>query len=645
MLQFFRRFFSSTLGIALTLGMVGLIALAFAAGDVASSGGFGGVAGGDRAAMVGNRRISTSDLAKSLTQNLDQARQQNPNLTMKAFIAGGGMEMSLNQAIDRLAIAVFGDKHGMVAGKRLVDSELTKIPGLQGLDGKFSDATYHAMLAQRQLTDAEVRDSIAESLIARQALRPAEYGATIPNEVVMRYAQILKEHRSGLIAVLPASAFASHSTPSDADLATYYASHRAQFIRPERRVLRYAIFGDNAVKNVAPPTDAEIAANYAANSAQYAASESRKITQLVAPTQAAAQAIADDVNKGKTLEAAATSKGLSAASLGSVTQAALSDQSSADVATAAFAGHRGALVGPVKGPLGWHLLRIDSVEDKPARSLAQVKSEIATKLAADKRHAALADITSKLDDRLGQGYALTDAAKDLGISLQSTPPLTADGHVYGQPTAALPKEVAALTHTAFSMDHEHQPQLAEVATGQTYVMYDVDQIIPAAAAPLTEIKPQLVAAMAAEQGSAGARAAAQKLLAQVRKGTDFTAAIQGLGVKLAAPSPVSMGREQLAAMGEKVPPPVKLLFAMAPGTIKLLPAPNNLGWFVVQLKTVEPGTIAANDPLLASAATELGHLTGSEYAEELESAMRAEVGVTRNPVAIKAVATQAVGGN
>jgi len=642
MLQFFRSFFSSTLGIVVTLGMVGLIALAFAAGDVASSGGFGGVAGGDRAAMVGNQRISTSDLGKALTQNLNQARQQDPGLTMNAYIAGGGVDASLNQLIDRAAIAVFGEKHGIVAGKRLVDSELAKIPGLQGLDGKFSDATYHQMLAQRQLTDSEVRDSIAQSLIARQTLRPAQYGAIIPAGVVMRYAQILKEHRSGTIALLPSAAFAPTAAPSDAQVASFYEHHRAAFIRPETRVLRYAIFGDNAVKSVAEPTDAEIAANYTANQAQYAASESRRITQLVAPTQAAAQAIAQEVGGGKALETVAASKGLSAASLGLVTQSALADQTAPDVAAAAFAGKRGALVGPIKGPLGWHLLRIDAIEEKPARSLAQARAEIAAKLSADRHRAALADLTARIDDRLGQGYALSDAAKDLGLPLQTTPPITADGRVPA-PNTALPKELAPLLRTAFTMDRTHQPQLAEVEAGKTYVIYDVSQITPSAPAPLAQIKGDVTAAMVLEQGATNARRAAQRVMAQVRKGTDLATALNGLGVKLPPPSPVSFSREQLGAMGQKVPAPVSLLFAMAPNTIKLMAAPQNQGWIVVQLKQIQSDPLAANYPLLASASTELGQITGNEYAEELGNAMRGEVGVTRNPVAIKAVAAQAVG--
>ena len=644
MLQFFRSFFTSRLGIAVTLVLVGLIALAFAAGDVASSGSFGGVAGGDRAATVGNHPISTADLGKALTQNLDRARQQSPNLTMKAYIAGGGMDASLNQMIERTAIAMFGEKYGIVAGKRLIDSELAKIPGLQGLDGKFSDATYRQMLAQRQLTDAGVRESIAQSLIARQALRPAQYGAVIPADVVMRYAQVLKENRIGAVALLPAAAFAPTATRSDAEISGFYASHRAAFVRPETRVLRYAVFGDAAVKTVPVPTDAEIAASYAANKAQYAASESRRITQLVAPTQAAAQAIADEA-KGKSLETVATGKGLSAGSLGLVTQAALADQSSADVAAAAFAGKKGVLVGPIKGPLGWYLLRIDAVEDKPARTLEQARADIAAKLSADRHRAALADLTAKIDDRLGQGYALTDAAKDLGLPLQATPPITADGHVFDAPAATLPKELVPLLKTAFTMDREHQPQLAEVDPGKTYVIYDVSQITPPAPAPLAQIKGTVIAEMALEQGAAAARRAARKLLLEVRKGADLATAMNGLGVKLAPPSPVSFSREQLAAMGQNVPAPLSLLFGMAPNTIKSMVAPRNQGWIVVQLKQIQSVALAPTDPLLAAAATELGQMTGNEYAEELGLAMREEVGVTRNPVAIKAVAAQAVGGN
>ncbi len=87
MLELFRSSMKSRLGGVIALLFLGLIALAFVAGDVSGSRMFGGVAGGDRVAVVGDRRISTSELSQAATNAVDQLRQENPRLTMKEFIA------------------------------------------------------------------------------------------------------------------------------------------------------------------------------------------------------------------------------------------------------------------------------------------------------------------------------------------------------------------------------------------------------------------------------------------------------------------------------------------------------------------------------------------------------------------------------
>ena len=207
MLQFFRDFFHSRYGVLITLTMLAVTALAFAAGDVASSGGFGGIAGGDRAATVGKSRIGTAELAKRVSQGYDMERQRDPRLSIKGFLAEGGLEAVLTQLLDARSLLVFGQNHGIIAGKRLVDSELAKVPSFQGPDGRFSDANYRQFLAQRQLTDADVRDDVAQGLVAKQMLLPAEFGAVSPASVTSHYIGLMRERREGAIALLPAQAF------------------------------------------------------------------------------------------------------------------------------------------------------------------------------------------------------------------------------------------------------------------------------------------------------------------------------------------------------------------------------------------------------------------------------------------------------
>ena len=75
------------------------------------------------------------------------------------------------------------------------------------------------------------------------------------------------------------------------------------------------------------------------------------------------------------------------------------------------------------------------------------------------------------------------AAKELGLTLQQTAEITADGQVYGKPGAAVPPTLTKLVQTAFAMEKENQPQLAEVEAGKTFVIFDVTAIT--ASAPAT----------------------------------------------------------------------------------------------------------------------------------------------------------------
>lgn len=645
MLQFFRNIFKSKIGVGVTMVFLGLIALAFASADVSNSGGFGGIAGGDRVATVGSERVDSAALSQAAMSVLENLKQQNPRLSMQAFLAGGGLEKTLDQLIDRAAMGEFGKRHGIVAGDRLIDSEIAKIPGLSGPDGKFSDAIFRQMLQQRGLSESFVRRDLGQALIEQQLVIPAQFGSMTPDELVRHYVSLRRDHRTGAIAMVPSAVFASRSPPTDAELNAYYLKNRDRFIRPERRVVRYAVFGEEALKSVPAPTEAEIAARYNANKASYAALETRRITQLVVPTEPAARAIESEVAKGRTLEAVAREKGLSTAALGDLSKAALTAQTSQAVADAAFGTAQGKLTAPARSGLGWHVLRIDGVTQRPERSLADVRGELLTQLTEAKRRAAINDLTARMEDEFSNGSTLSDASKELGLTVQSTEPMTADGQIYGKAGQTAPAALAKVIGAAFSMEQENQPQLAEVEAGKTFIMFDVSSITPSAPAPAAEIRSELLIGLTLEKGAAAAKAAAQKVQAQVAKGTDIGAAMASLGVPTPPVDRVDFDRTQLTARGQQVPAPLALLFSMAEGTTKLLPAPNNRGWYVVTLKDIVPGKVEPNDPFLAETKMEVGGVTGREYAEALRRAIRDEVGVERNASAIAAVRKQLQGGN
>jgi len=643
MLESFRRFIQSKIGAGIALAVLILIALAFASGDVASSGNFGGVTGGDRVASVGDDRIDTAALSQAATAALERVKQDNPRLSMKAFLASGALEEVLDDLIDRTALGVFGRENGIVSSQALIDSEITQVPAFRGPDGKFSQDAFRQALRQQGLTEKLVRADIAQGLIARQLLQPAALGARVPKEFALRYAALLRDRRSGAVALLPSMLFAPARPPSDAELAAWYAKNSDRFIRPERRVIRYASFGEGALKTVPAPTAEEIAARYNQNKAQYLELETRSVTQLIVPTEAAAKAIVAEVGGGSSLERTASSKGLATAKLDKLAHDALAQQTSKAVADAVFASARGAIATPVRSPLGWHVARVDAVETRPGRSLAQASAEISAQVAAEKRRAAFTDFVAAIEEGFDSGGNLPEAAKELGATLAQTPAITADGEIYGKPGQRVPPILTKVVETAFAMEGEGHPQLAEVEPGKTFVIFDITGLEPSAPAPLAEVRQAVIAAWMTDRGFGEAGKSAKAVQAAMAKGGTLQQAMATLKRPLPPVQAVAMSREELSRLqqaGQQVPQPIALLFSMAQGTAKLLKAPQNMGWFVVRLDRIEPGKVAADDPLVAAAQRQLGQVVGSEYAESMRRAIRGEVGVKRNPAAIKAVRGQ-----
>lgn len=637
MIQNFRNILFSKIGATVTVTFILIVAGAFALGDVIGlSGGTRQVTAGDAVATVGGTKISAAEFEAAIKTGAENERQRDPRLSLKAYIAGGGADAVLGTLIDRAALAAFGEKHGIKVSDLLVDSEITKLPGAQGPDGKFSQTAYQQLLAQRGISDQIVRRDIVASLIARQIVVPASYGAKFSKDATQRYAELLREHRKGEIALLPSLSFAPKKPPTDEELKAHYAKTRDNYILPERRTVRYASFDTSVLKEVPAPTEAEIAARYNADKAQYAASETRKLTQLIVPTEPAAKAVAAEVAKGTSLEKAATEKGLTTSEL-AVSKTQLTSLASAAVADAAFSAKSGALVGPAKSGLGWHLVRVNEIDKKPARTLEQVRGELVKELADYKQRQALVEFSARIEDEFDNGSSLSDVAKELGLTLTTSEPLTADGKVFRSADKTAPTDLTKVIATAFSMEKENEPQLAEVDPGKKFVVFDVNKIWPSAPAPLEDIKADVTTDWAMAKGSVEAKKAADKVLAAAKKGTDIAKTMATIRAPLPPVDRISMGREQLAGAKGQVPPPLALLFSMAKGTTKLLPAPRNRGWYVVSVSEIVPGKIAEDDPMLAPARKELAGLAGREYAEELMRAIRGEVGVARDDANIAAV--------
>jgi peptidyl-prolyl cis-trans isomerase D len=641
MITFFRRLFNSRWGAVFAIFFVGLIAVAFALGDVTGSGSFGGLSQG-HVAKVGSQKIGVGELRDSVENRLRAEQRQNPTLDRARFVEGGGLDNTLEQLVNRYALALFGDEYGAQVSESLVNKEILKLPGAVGSDGKFNQDAFTAFLQNLNLTEKMVRDDFRQNFYARQLLSTAGPGAKAPLAMALPYASLDLEKRAGEVAVIPATAYIPANPPSDAILNQYYRANSVRYTVPEQRAISYALFDASVVEGKATPSEAEIAAYYKANAAKYAASQTRDIAQLVFPTQAAAQAAADKIKGGQSIDAVARELGLSATRTAGVTRETLTKSSSKAVADAVFVTAQGGISAPARGTLGFYVVSVTAIKNVAARPLAAASAEIAAELKEQKRQELLGDLTAEIENAFDEGSTIADIAKAQGLKVETTPKLLANGQNPANSAYRPIPEMQQILPNAFQMEGDGSAQLIEIDAGKRFALIAVADLVAAAPAPLAEIKQIVTQQWALSEGSKKAKAVAEAVRKSVAGGQTLSAALAAAGVAGAKVEQIATTRGELnkASQQGQVPPALSLMFAMKKGTAKTIPAPGDRGFFVVRLNEVIRGDASADTERL-----ELQNLLSQEYAAQLILAAKDEMGVEINDGAVKTLRDSLTGKN
>ena len=629
MISFFRRALSSKI----VLALLALIGVAFVVTSFEQPFGSPTSTAAGVVATVGDAEITEAELVKRITNQVDAIAREQPGFTVATFIEQGGVEQVVEQAMNARALEIFARDQGMVASKRLVDGEIASIPAFAGPTGKFDQTTFNNLLADRRITEVELRQDFAREALTKALLIPAAGASRLPATLVTPYAALLLEKREGSVAIVPSGTFVDASAPSDTDLQAFYRTNIRRYTVPERRAVRYATIDRARFANVTA-TDAEIQAAYAKNAAQYAARERRRLTQVIVADEAQARAVLARVTAGATIDAAAKAAGREAIAVGETDQAAFAKLTAPDVAAAAFAAPAQEFAALKRSGLGFHVVRVDAIATTPPTPLSAVSAKLAADVVATKTTRALGDLVAQVEDAATGGSTFDELVAKFGLTATAMPTITATGASLDQPNFKPDAALAPVIREAFAGDADDDPTVATLTPGQTFALWKLDRIVPAAPRPFAQIREQVTTDLRLDRGAKAAKAAAERVVAAVNKGTPLTAALAQAGRPLPAPEAIKADRLQLAQAQGEVPPPLALLFGLPEKRAKLLPAPRGQGWFVVYVDRIIGGDITKRPDLTAAAESQLSRVAGDEYVQQFARSIRDGLGAKRDDAAI-----------
>jgi peptidyl-prolyl cis-trans isomerase D len=432
---------------------------------------------------------------------------------------------------------------------------------------------------------------VRTDLAQRQLLGALAAGATVPDAELQPIYALEFEKRSAEMAEFPIAASAAPPAPDEAVLKRWYDNHPDNYATPEYRRIKVIELSPQTLEKDITITDADLQAAYDQRKSDYVAEAKRTAQVVTAPDEAKAAALAEKWRAGAdwaAIQQAAQTDGASAVQLDDATQVLFPDP---DLGKAVFAAQADTISDPIKGALGWFVVKVTKITPGNTRTLDDVKDELRTRLLADKAGDLMYDRANKVDNLLANGTPFDELPGDLGLAGVSGT-LDSSGNTQEGVPAPIPGPAelkAAITAAAFQAQKGDPPRLQEVQTpstgGSAYYALTLEDIIPPSHKPFDEVKAKVADDWFADQQRHEAEQAAAKMLAAIKGGQSFADAATVAGVTLRQTPLVT--REQGA---EGMPPELqRVLFGLKKGEPTMVETAEA---FIV----AEPADIIEPDP-------------------------------------------------
>jgi len=470
------------------------------------------------AMRVGNMTVKPQELLRDVDKKAKQmSALTGQYISIQQALAQGILTEVIASKVNTFLARIAAQELDLAASSNAVGNYIVNNPAFQTNTGTYDPAVMRLYLTQMQMSEPEFIVALREQLAIQHLTGAIESVMAVPEKMQDILYAYQQETRDFEAILLPSSSVKITEKPSKEELKTYYDAMTDTLYTPEyRQILTLRITPEMLAKTI-PVSDEEVKAVYQERQDVYSTPEKRRVEQILLQDKEQAQKLYEELNADN-FEALAKEKAnqdKQAIDLGWIEKSSVVEQ----IGDAAFNAPVGKVLPPIESQFGYHILVVREIEKAKQTPLKDVQDEIKSTLQAQRAYDLLSQKSRILDDALGAGQHLADAAKLVSLDTDKAITIDATGtDESGKLQNDLPAE---LVQKMFRVRTGDSSPLYPYQGG--FIVAELMDIKPSVLKTYEQSKDLLVAEWTKDRQHKNAADFAQKILTEAQKAKTLSA--------------------------------------------------------------------------------------------------------------------------
>ncbi len=490
---------------------------------------------GVKVASVNGEPITSTEYQKAYKDLLESLRRQYRDMWSENLIEAFDLKrQALQQLIDQRLITQEARRLGLDVTEDEIRSEIMSYPAFQ-FQGRFHEGRYRAVLDQNRMTPEDFERTVAQALLKDKADQFLTAFQPVTDHEVREYYRYLNlQTKVQYVAFDPAD-FREGIRLEPAEVEEYFENRKEEYRIPDKISVKYIKIEPSTFFDQIKISEEQLKAYYQENIERYKEKKRVKAKHILFRLDQKATEEEEAKVKQKALEVLnKAKKGEDFSELAKTYSEGPSKDQGGDVGyfsrgemvegfeEAAFKLEEGEISDLVRTGFGYHIIKVEDIQEARTRPFEEVRGEIAEHLTSVRASDIAHEEALSLMDQMPYEVDLKEHAGSHGLLVHDTGLFSRGEEIPGL------GESDKLEEVLFNLERGAVSDVIEF--NDSFFIFQVDETRPSHLPQLAGVREEVREDLLSERAREKARAKAQEVLERLRQGGDWEAVVgeQGL---------------------------------------------------------------------------------------------------------------------